>query len=256
MSQKDSKSPSPNGARTDRSQGSANVNGSGNNSGVNAKDGSRSTNSSNEKSNDLSEKSPNGTSSPVEGRPSFAWRKIGGWDSSESSDDKLHTLQTLKAVENYVMDHLYGDWYFNTVMILGVSFSRGFSLSGVSVGKRDRDHGVDELVLAKFWVIYMPALSEMVLFQANEILKDQAPGFGIEKVSLDEFTLGSKAPRVDAIKSYTRKGSDHIEMDWAFSFTPNDTDDMTKNEIKKKINPKVALGVTIGKAFISKSLPS
>lgn len=95
---KDSKSPSPNGARTDRSQGSANVNGSGNNSGVNAKDGSRSTNSSNEKSNDLSEKLPNGTSSPVEGRPSFAWRKIGGWDSLESSDDKLHTLQTLKAV--------------------------------------------------------------------------------------------------------------------------------------------------------------
>lgn len=291
---KDSKSPSPNGARTDRSQGSANVNGSGNNSGVNAKDGSRSTNSSNEKSNDLSEKLPNGTSSPVEGRPSFAWRKIGGWDSLESSDDKLHTLQTLKAVENYVMDHLYGDWYFNTVMILGVSFFSwffafwGFSilmlgvvlLGAASVYRAEfrrfnrdirddmaridaRNRLENEIetmewmnsFLAKFWVIYMPALSEMVLFQANEILKDQAPGFGIEKVSLDEFTLGSKAPRVDAIKSYTRKGSDHIEMDWAFSFTPNDTDDMTKNEIKKKINPKVALGVTIGKAFISKSLP-
>lgn len=109
--------------------------------------------------------------------------------------------------------------------------------------------------LDKFWVIYMPALSEQVMFIANDILKDQAPGMGIEKLSLDEFTLGSKAPRVDSIKSYTRKGQDHIEMDWAFNFSPNDTDDMTKNEIKKKINPKVALGVTVGKAFISKSLP-
>ena len=30
---------------------------------------------------------------------------------------------------------------------------------------------------------------------------------------------------------------------------------MTKNEIKRKIDPKVALGVTVGKAFVSKTLP-
>ncbi|EGW34762.1 uncharacterized protein SPAPADRAFT_145197 [Spathaspora passalidarum NRRL Y-27907] len=109
--------------------------------------------------------------------------------------------------------------------------------------------------LDKFWVIYMPAFSEMVMTQANAILKDQAPGFGIDALSVDEFTLGSKAPRVDSIKSYTRTADDIIMMDWAFSFTPNDTDDMTKNEIKKKIDPKVALGVTVGKAFVSKTLP-
>lgn len=228
------------------------------------------------------------------GRPAFPWRKIGGWGSQDSSEDKLHSLKTIKAVELYVMDHLYCDWYYNTVMILGISFFSwffaryGFSilmlgvvlLGAASVYRaefrrfnrniRDDMARVDarnrlenevetmewmNSFLAKFWVIYMPALSEMVLYQANEVLKDQAPGFGIEAVSLDEFTLGSKAPRVDAIKSYTRKGKDHIEMDWAFSFAPNDTDDMTKNEIKKKINPKVALGVTVGKAFITKSLP-
>ena len=109
--------------------------------------------------------------------------------------------------------------------------------------------------LDKFWVIYMPAFSETVMFQTNEILKDQAPGFGIDKLTLDEFTLGSKAPRVNSIKSYSKTTQDVIEMDWAFSFAPNDTDDMTKNEIKRKIDPKVALGVTIGKGFVTKTLP-
>lgn len=226
-------------------------------------------------------------------RPTFAWKNIGAWDIPETHD-KAEELKRLKATEAYVVDHLYGDWFWNTVLPIGVCFFAyffariGFSflwlpvvlLSASSVYRAEfrrfnrdvRDdmsrinaaNRLEEDVetmewlnsfLAKFWVIYMPALSEMVMFQANEVLKDSAPGFGIEKLSLDEFTLGSKAPRVDSIKSYTRKGNDHIEMDWAFSFTPNDTDDMTKNEIKKKINPKVALGVTVGKAFISKSLP-
>lgn len=226
-------------------------------------------------------------------RPKFAWRNIGAWD-SETTHDKIKELRRMKLIEEYVVDHLYGDWYWNTVLPIGVCFFAwvfarfGFSflwlpvvlMSASSVYRAEfrrferdvRDdmsrinaaNRLEEDVetmewlnsfLAKFWVIYMPALSEMVMFQANEVLKVSAPGFGIEALSLDEFTLGSKAPRVDSIKSYTRKGNDHIEMDWAFSFAPNDTDDMTKNEIKKKINPKVALGVTVGKAFISKSLP-
>lgn len=223
----------------------------------------------------------------------FSWQNIGTWDSAITSDKKK-SLQVIRKVESYVLDHFYGDWYWNTAIMVGTCFFSWlvariglgfFSLLVVLLGtnsvyrlefrrfNRDiRDdmirvkaaNRLEEEVetmewlnsfLDKFWVIYMPALSEQVMFIANEVMKDQAPGMGIEKISLDEFTLGSKAPRVNGIKSYTRKGKDHIEMDWAFSFAPNDTDDMTKNEIKKKINPKVALGVTVGKAFISKSLP-
>ncbi|KAM9914011.1 hypothetical protein OXX69_001065 [Metschnikowia pulcherrima] len=226
-------------------------------------------------------------------KPTFSWKPIGAWD-MDPNVDKKRALEVTKAIEDYVIDHFYGDWFWNTVVPVGVCFFAymfarwGFSvlwlivvlLCASSVYRAEfrrfnrdirddmqRVHSSNRLedeletmewlnsFLAKFWVIYMPALSEMVLFQANDVLKDQAPGFGIEALSLEEFTLGSKAPRVDSIKSYTRKGKDHIEMDWAFSFTPNDTDDMTKNELKKKINPKVALGVTVGKAFISKSLP-
>ncbi|OBA22123.1 tricalbin [Metschnikowia bicuspidata var. bicuspidata NRRL YB-4993] len=226
-------------------------------------------------------------------RPTFSWKPIGAWDMDPTAD-KEHALRVTKDIENYVIDHFYGDWFWNTVLPVGVSFfayalARGglsvlwlpvvlmcaFSVYRAEFRRFNRDirddmqrvHAANRLdddletmewmnaFMAKFWVIYMPALSEMVLFQANDVLKDQAPGFGIEAISLDEFTLGSKAPRVDSIRLYTRKGKDHIEMDWAFSFTPNDTDDMTKNEMRRKVSPKVALGVTVGKAFILKSLP-
>ncbi|CAD1810346.1 C2 domain family protein [Candida parapsilosis] len=223
----------------------------------------------------------------------FSWQRVGGWDVDEDTNKK-ELLKNAKTVEGYIIDHFYGDWYWNTSLMLGTCLfawlvarlgggilSLGLVLlftNSVYRGEfrrfnrniRDdmkRVKADNRLVnqletmewmnsfLDKFWVIYMPALSEQVMFQANEILKDQAPGFGIEKLSLDEFTLGSKAPRVDSIKSYPQTRHDTIEMDWAFSFAPNDTDDMTKNEIKRKIDPKVALGVTVGKAFISKSLP-
>lgn len=203
-------------------------------------------------------------------------------------------MKNTKKVEGYIIDHFYGDWYWNCALIIGTCFFSWFfaRLGGgiLSLGlvllftnsvyrsemRRFNRNIRDDLTrvkadnrlvneletmewmnsfLDKFWVIYMPALSETVMFQANEILKDQAPGFGIDALSLDEFTLGSKAPRVDSIKSYSKTGQDLIEMDWAFSFAPNDTDDMTKNEIKRKIDPKVALGVTVGKAFVSKTLP-
>ena len=226
-------------------------------------------------------------------RALFSWTRVGFWN-DESNADKTQMLKLTKVIQTYVLEHFYSDWYWNCSLIVGTCFfswlvarlrwgflGLGFVLlftnsvyrtelrrfnrnirddmSRVQASNRlENELETMEWLnsfMDKFWVIYMPAFSEMVMFQANEVLKDQAPGFGIEALSLDEFTLGSKAPRVNSIKSYTRKGHDHIEMDWNFLFAPNDTDDMTKNEIKKKINPKVALGVTIGKAFILKSLP-
>ena len=223
----------------------------------------------------------------------FDWKSVGFWG-SDPSTDKKRELQILRQIENYVHDHFIGDWYWNCSLVIGTCFFSwfiarlGFGIfslvivllftnsvyrmeyrrfnrdirddmrRAVANNRIDNEKETMEWLnsfLDKFWVIYMPAFSEMVLFQANEIMKDQAPGFGIEAISLDEFTLGSKAPRIDSVKSYPSKGADHIEMDWAFSFSPNDTDDMTKNQISKMIRPKVALGVTIGKAFISKSLP-
>lgn len=43
-------------------------------------------------------------------------------------------------------------------------------------------------------------------------------------------------------------------MDWKFSFTPNDTMDLTARQMKDKINPKVVLEVRVGKGVVSKGL--
>ncbi|CDK25376.1 unnamed protein product [Kuraishia capsulata CBS 1993] len=210
------------------------------------------------------------------------------------SDSSTFLQQQTAFLQRYIMDKYYSDLYWNTSLVIGTCFFAWFAarfgggilalvfvLFGASsvyraefrrfnrnlrddmarIGAADRLENTIETMdwmndfLAKFWVIYMPALSEMVLQQAHEALKDAAPGFGIDELSLDEFTLGSKAPKVESIKSYTKLGKDIVQMDWAFGFAPNDTDDMTKNEIKKKVDPKVALGVRIGKGFVSKSLP-
>lgn len=210
----------------------------------------------------------------------------------KSTSDSLHDESV--RVQNFVIDKFFSDLYWNTAIMIGTCFFSWimgrigggiFALMFVflcttSVYRAEfrrfnrdlRDDMTRVAALArldntaetmewlnsfllKFWVIYMPALSDMVMTQANQVLAGAAPGFGIDDLSLDQFTLGSKAPTVDAIKSYTRKGKDVVEMDWAFSFAPNQTDNMTKNELKKKIDPKVALGVRVGKGFVSKNLP-
>lgn len=109
--------------------------------------------------------------------------------------------------------------------------------------------------LSKFWVIYMPALSEMVITQTNQTLSQVAPPPPIDKLTLNEFTLGTKAPKIDSIKSFTKLGHDTYQMDWKFNFTPTDISDMTQNQLKDKIDPKIALGIRIGKGFVGASLP-
>lgn len=223
----------------------------------------------------------------------FAWTNVGEWEIALTKDKKL-LLKELKRVQAYVLDHLYGDWWWNCSLMIGTCFYLWFLarwgfgiLSLLLVGVfttsvyraefrrfnrnirddmkrvkvRQRLESNLELMewlnlfLAKFWIIYMPAFSEMVMYQANQVLEGQAPGFGIDKLTLEEFTLGLKAPRINSVRTYPLKAHDHVEMEWDFSFSPSDTSDMTKREIQKRVPPKVELGVTVGKAFVSKTLP-
>jgi Ca2+-dependent lipid-binding protein len=222
----------------------------------------------------------------------YPWQNIGGFNEGKKFDRSL--IADAHLVKNYINETYYSDLYWNMALIVGTCIfswliaTLRFGIFGLVIvllttasfykaefrrfkrNVRDdlqRIHSAEKLednfesmewlnsFLVKFWVIYMPALSDTVRTIANDTLKDVAPGYGIEALTLDEFNLGSKSPRIDSIKSYTKKGKQLVEWDWAFSFTPDDTSDMTKRQIDRKVNPKVALGVRVGKAFISKSLP-
>ncbi|SCU97823.1 LAFA_0G13520g1_1 [Lachancea sp. 'fantastica'] len=220
----------------------------------------------------------------------YPWKSIGGFYGSDRAPSSVDGA----AVKAYITEKFYNDLYYNMAGILGTCyfswllaywrfswlslffvffcagsvyrtefrrFNRNIrdDLTRIVVEETLSDRKESTLwlnsFLSKFWVIYMPVLSQQVKDIANPQLADVAPGYGIDALSLDEFTLGTKSPTIDGITSYTKRGKDIVEMDWEFSFTPNDVSNMTAKEAKEKINPKIALGVTVGKGFVSKSLP-
>lgn len=221
----------------------------------------------------------------------FPWLHVGNFSPTGRGTAGVADSRVVKA---YIMETFYNDWYHNISLIVGTCFMSwlfaywGFSwwslgfiffCSGTVFAAEYRrfiQSARDDLkritveetllertettlwlnsFLSKFWVIYMPVLSQQVKDIANPTLAGVAPGYGIDALSLDEFTLGSKSPSIKGIKSNTKAGKDVVEMIWSFAFTPNDVSDMTQREAKQMINPKIVLGVTLGKSFVSKTLP-
>lgn len=107
--------------------------------------------------------------------------------------------------------------------------------------------------LVKFWPIYQPVLAETIINSVDQVLSTSTPAF-LDSLRLRTFTLGSKPPRLEHVKTYPKADDDIVLMDWKFSFTPNDTMDLTARQLKTRIQPKVVLEVRIGKAMISKGL--
>ena len=104
--------------------------------------------------------------------------------------------------------------------------------------------------LVKFWPIYQPVLATTIINSVDQVLSTTTPAF-LDSMRMKVFTLGSKPPRLEHVKSYPKAEDDTVLMDWKFSFTPNDTMDLTARQLKNKINPKVVLEIRIGKAMIS-----
>lgn len=107
--------------------------------------------------------------------------------------------------------------------------------------------------LAKFWPIFQPVFAETVINSVDQVLSTATPAF-LDSLRMKTFTLGTKPPRMEHVKTYPKAEDDTVLMDWKFSFTPNDHADMTARQIKAKVNPKVVLEIRIGKAMISKAL--
>lgn len=107
--------------------------------------------------------------------------------------------------------------------------------------------------MAKFWPIYAPVLCSTIVSSVDQVLSTSTPAF-LDSMRMKSFTLGTKPPRMEHVKTYPRAEDDVVIMDWKFSFTPNDVSDMTAKQVKNRVQPKVVLEIRVGKAMISKGL--
>lgn len=195
-------------------------------------------------------------------------------------------------LEGKLEEKFFGDWYHNTgVIIFACLASWTVAILGGGLGwvflvmaacgtyyrtsirrvrrnfrddvnrelaktKLETDHETLEWInsfLVKFWPIYAPVLCSTIVQSVDQVLSTSTPAF-LDSMRMKFFTLGTKPPRLEHVKSYPKADDDTVLMDWKFSFTPNDTADLTAKQIKNKINPKVVLEVRLGKAMISKGL--
>ncbi|RMZ81796.1 hypothetical protein DV738_g1947, partial [Chaetothyriales sp. CBS 135597] len=214
----------------------------------------------------------------------------GNKDGEGTDDRTLLDHQTL--VEAHLDEKFFGDWYHNAGLIIFVGLATwAITRLGGGIGwvililaaagtyyrtslrrvrRNFRDDITRELAksrletdaeslewinnfLTKFWPIFAPQLAQNIIQSVDQALTGATPGF-LDSMSMKLFTLGTKPPRLDHVKTYPRTEDDVIVMDWKFSFTPTDTLDMTARQIQNKVNPKIVLEVRVGKAMVSKGL--
>lgn len=108
--------------------------------------------------------------------------------------------------------------------------------------------------LDRFWLIYEPVLSATVVASVDQILSTTTPAF-LDSLRLTTFTLGTKAPRIDKVRTFPKTADDIVMMDWGISFTPNDISDITPHQAAQKVNPKIVLSVRLGKGLATASMP-
>ncbi|KAH8602678.1 C2 domain-containing protein [Bisporella sp. PMI_857] len=216
--------------------------------------------------------------------------RFGNPDDIDVDGDNLADHQTW--IEGKLDDKFFGDWYHNTAVIIFACLSTwvvgilGGGLAWVflimaicgtyyrtsirRVRRNFRDDVNRELAkhkletdteslewinsfMVKFWPIFQPVLAETIINSVDQVLSTSTPAF-LDSLRMKTFTLGTKPPRMEHVKTYPKAEDDVVLMDWKFSFTPNDHADMTSRQIKNKVNPKVVLEIRIGKAMISKGL--
>ncbi|KAJ5895604.1 Tricalbin [Penicillium taxi] len=208
----------------------------------------------------------------------------------EKAEGTLLDHQTF--VEAQLSEKFFGDWYHNAgVIIFACLFSWTIAVLGGGIGwvlmvmaacstyyrtsiRRVRRNYRDDVnremskqrletdteslewinsFLVKFWPIYAPVLCDSIIASVDQVLSTSTPAF-LDSLRLKTFVLGTKPPRLEHVKTYPKTESDTVIMDWKFSFTPNDTMDLTARQLKDKINPKIVLEVRIGKGMVSKGM--
>lgn len=108
--------------------------------------------------------------------------------------------------------------------------------------------------LRRFWLIYEPVLSSTIVGIADGILAGSTPQF-LDSIRLTTFTLGTKPAVIESIKSYPKTEDDIVVMDWKLSFNPNDLANMTRAQLKNKINSKIVLTIRVGRGMVGAGIP-
>ncbi|KAF5356241.1 hypothetical protein D9756_004179 [Leucocoprinus leucothites] len=216
------------------------------------------------------------------------WRQNSGIDDVQEGDEKIQTI-----LATYLDEQFYGDWYHNAAVIVFAVLASHFltrfgfgwgwlfillafcnsyySTSMTRMRRNAKDDIQRELVktrlasehetadwmnhfLDRFWLIYEPVLSATVISSVDQILSTNCPPF-LDSLRLTTFTLGTKAPRIDKVRTFPKTEDDVVMMDWGISFTPNDTSEMTQQQITQKVNPKIVLSIRVGKSVAAATMP-
>ncbi|GJN90164.1 hypothetical protein Rhopal_003163-T1 [Rhodotorula paludigena] len=104
--------------------------------------------------------------------------------------------------------------------------------------------------MQRFWLIYEPVLSATIVASVDQVLSVSTPAF-LDSLRMTTFTLGTKPPHIDHVRTFPDTEDDIVIMEWKVSFTPNDLTDMTHAQAAKKVNPKIVLQVRFGKGIAS-----
>ncbi|KAH7883879.1 C2 domain-containing protein [Phlebopus sp. FC_14] len=220
----------------------------------------------------------------------IGWRAVSNIDvpSLEEGEEKDKAI-----LQTFLSEQFYGDWYHNAALIFFAVFASHFLTrfnfgwgwlfiilaicntyyvtSMSRVRRRARDDIQRELVktrlasehesadwlnnfLDRFWLIYEPVLSATVVASVDQILSTSTPAF-LDSLRLTTFTLGTKAPRIDKVRTFPNTEDDIVMMDWGISFTPNDVSDLTPRQAAQKVNPKIVLSVRVGKGLATAAMP-
>ncbi|SCV70224.1 BQ2448_1618 [Microbotryum intermedium] len=101
------------------------------------------------------------------------------------------------------------------------------------------------LFLQRFWLIYEPVLSATIVASVDQVLQTSTPAF-LDSIRMTTFTLGTKPPNIDHVRTFADTEEDVVMMEWKISFVPNDIQDMTQRQASRKINPKIVLNIRLG----------
>ncbi|KAF8559381.1 tricalbin [Imleria badia] len=218
------------------------------------------------------------------------WRAAANIDAPplEDGEEKDKSIVGL-----FLHEQFYGAWYHNAALIFFAVFASHF-LTRFNLGwgwlfillaicntyyvnsmsrvrRRARDEIQRELVktrlasehetaewlnhfLDRFWLIYEPVLSASMVYSIDQVLTINTPAF-LDSLRLTTFTLGTRAPRIQRVRTFPNTEDDIVLMDWEISFTPNDLSDVTPRQAARKVNPKIVLSARIGKGLASAAMP-